>query len=143
MLRRALLVLAVFFAAFFTALPAGAQEITEEAPAVAPVAVLELSSFTVLVITSLLIPFLTGLATRLQATATVKQIVTAFISAIVGIVTTSTQVDGTAVISLATLQYAMLAFFIATVGYLGLYKPHQADAKLTPDRGILKLGPIG
>ena len=119
-----------------TAATAAAQVIENEDTAVAPVATLTLSAFTVLVVTSLLIPLATGLVTKLQASPTVKQIVTAAISAAVGIVTTSTQADGTAVISLATVQYALLAFAIATVGYLGLYRPHQTNAKLGPNMGV-------
>lgn len=113
-----------------------AEDIPNDATAVAPVATLTLNAFTVLVITSLLIPLATGLVTKLAASATVKQIITAAISTVVGVVTTSTQVDGTAVVSLATVQYALLAFAIATVGYLGLYKPHQANAKLAPNTGL-------
>lgn len=130
-------------AILFTPAVAFAQEIQGEDTAVAPVATLTLSAFSVLVLTSLLIPTLTGLVTRLNATATVKQIITALISTIAGVVTTASQIDGTAVISLATLQYAVLSFLIATVGYLGLYKPHQADEKLGPDIGIKTIGPIG
>lgn len=113
-----------------------AQEIPNDAPAVAPVAGLKLSEFTVLVITSLLIPLATGLITKISASATVKQIVTLALATVVGIVTTSTQVDGTAIISLTTLQYALLSFAIAVVSYLGLYKPHDANAKLAPNAGI-------
>lgn len=136
-MRRFMLAAAVLLAALIVpATYAGAQAIPNDATAVAPVASLTLSAFTVLIVTSLLIPLATGLLTKLQASATVKQVLTAAISAVVGIVTTSTQADGTAVISLATVQYALLAFAIATVGYLGLYKPHQANAKLAPNVGL-------
>ena len=130
-------------ALLFAPAAALAQEIENSDTAVAPVAGLHLDEFTVLIITSLLIPFLTGLATKVNAPASVKQIITAAISAIVGVVTTSTQVDGTAIISLTTVQYALLSFAIATVGYLGLYKPHDLDAKLAPDSGLERIGPIG
>lgn len=137
-MRRFLLAAAIALAALLGpgAAMAAAEDIPNDATAVAPVATLTLSAFTVLVVTSLLIPLATGLVTKLAASATVKQIITAAISAVVGIVTTSTEADGTAVISLATLQYALLAFAIATVGYLGLYKPHQANAKLAPNTGV-------
>lgn len=122
--------------AFTSWAAAGPAPIEDEATAIAPVATLTLSEFTVLVIISLLIPLATGLVTKLQASATVKQVVTAAISTVVGIVTTSTQADGTAVVSLATVQYALLTFAIATVGYLGLYRPHDANAKLAPNSGL-------
>lgn len=112
------------------AVHAGAQEITDDTTAVAPVASLELSAFTVLVITSLLIPVATGIASRWIHSTTGLQIFTAAVSGISGAVTTSTQLDGTAVVSLATLQYALLAFLVATAGYLGIYRPHNANAKL-------------
>lgn len=136
-MRKCLIAAAIVLAALLgPAAIAGAQEIPNDATAVAPVATLTLSAFTVLVITSLLIPVATGLLTKLQATATVKQVITAAIAAVVGIITTSSQADGTAVISLATVQYALLAFAIATVGYLGIYKPHALDAKLAPNAGL-------
>lgn len=137
-MRRFLLAAAIALAALLgpAATMAAAEDIPNDATAVAPVATLTLNAFTVLVVTSLLIPLATGLVTKLAASATVKQIITAAISAVVGVVTTSTQVDGTAVVSLTTVQYALLAFAIATVGYLGLYKPHQANAKLAPNAGV-------
>lgn len=136
-IRQAITLIAVALAALLAApgIAAG-QEIQNDTTAVAPVASLTLSAFTVLVITSLLIPLATGIITKVHASALVKQICTAAIAAAVGIVTTSTQADGTAVISLATVQYALLAFAIATVGYLGLYKPHDTNAKLAPDIGV-------
>lgn len=139
-MRRFLLAAALALATIF-ALPgvALAQEIENDATAVAPVAGLHLDEFTVLIITSLLIPLATGLITKVSASPTVKQILTALISTAVAIVTTSTQVDGTAIVSLATVQYALLSFAIATVGYLGLYKPHDANAKLAPDKGLERL----
>lgn len=143
MLRRSMLALVAallaLMAVIATPVVAFAQEIENDATAVAPVAGLHLDEFTVLIITSLLIPLATGLITKLSASATVKQILTALISTAVAIVTTSTQVDGTAIVSLATVQYALLSFAIATVGYLGLYKPHDANAKLAPDAGVDRL----
>lgn len=137
MLRRALLVLAVFLAAFFTATGVAAgQEIPNDAPAVAPVAELTLNAFGVLVISSFLIPLATGLITKLSASATIKQVVTLILSALTGVITTSTQVDGTAVISMTTVQYSLLSLGIAIVSYLGIYAPHDANQKLAPEVGL-------
>lgn len=137
MIRKFLLAgLIAFGVLLLGAAPALAQEIPNDAPAVAPVASLELNEFTVLVITSLLIPLATGLITKLSASATVKQIVTLALATAVGVITTGTQVDGTAIISLTTVQYALLSFAIAVVSYLGLYKPHDANAKLAANTGI-------
>lgn len=118
--------------------PAGAQEVPQagDAPAVAPVEVLTLSAFMVLVLTSFLIPLATGLVTKLNASATVKQVVTLVLSAVTGLVTTATQADGTAVISATSAQYALLSLGIAIVSYLGVYQPHGANTRLAPHRGI-------
>ena len=132
----AVLLVALFGLIGTDAIMAGAQEIENDATAVAPTAALTLSAFTVLIVTSLLIPVATGLLTKAAASATVHQIVTAVISTIAGIITTSTQLDGTAVISLTTVQYAGLAFLIATAGYLGIYRPHDTNAKLVPEVGF-------
>ena len=113
-----------------------AQEIPNDAPAVAPVASLTLSAFLVLVLTSFLIPAATGLLTKVNASATVKQVVTLILSALNGLVITSTLADGTALISAATAQYALLSLGIAIVSYLGIYKPHDANSKLMPDAGL-------
>lgn len=137
MLRRALLVIAVFLAAFFTATGVAAgQEIPNDAPAVAPAAAITLNAFLVLAVTSFLIPVATGLLTRAAASVTLKQVVTLVLAAISGIVTTSTQVDGTAVISATTAQYALLSLGIAITSYLGIWKPHAINAKLAPEAGV-------
>lgn len=130
------LVAVTLFAVLIGPAIAGAQDIQNDATAVAPTAALTLSAFTVLVITSLLIPVATGLLTKAAASPTVHQIVTALISIVAGVITTNTQLDGTAVVSLVTLQYAGLAFLIATAGYLGIYRPHDTNAKLVPDVGF-------
>lgn len=134
------LITALFIAATFLTLvfssPLAAQEITNDETAVAPVGVLSLSTFTVVVVTSFLIPAVTGLLTKVSASATVKQIVTLVLAAINGLIVTNTQADGTALISLTTLQYAVLSLAIAIVSYLGIYKPHDANAKLAPNLGL-------
>lgn len=137
MLRRLLLACtAVFAVLMLAASPAFAQEIPNDAPAVEPVASLTLGAFVVVVVTSFLIPAATGILTKVSASTTVKQVVTLALSTLNGIVVTSTQADGTALISLATAQYALLSLGIAIVSYLGIYKPHDANAKLAPTNGI-------
>lgn len=121
--------------------PAGAamaQEVppADQAQAVAPVAALTLNAFFVLVLTSFLIPLAVGLLTKLQASPTVKQVLTLVLSSITGLVTTATQADGTAVISATSAQYALLALGIAIVSYLGVYKPQGANARLAPNSGL-------
>lgn len=136
-LLQAVAVLAVaLFAVLLTPVAVFAQEIPNDAPAVAPVASLTLSAFVVLVVTSFLIPLATGILTKLAASPTVKQVVTLILSAINGLVVTSTQADGTALLSLATAQYTLLSLGIAIVSYLGIYKPHDVNAKLAPEAGF-------
>ena len=120
------------------AVAAVAQEVppADQAPAVAPAAALTLSAFFVLVLTSFLIPLAVGLLTKLNASPTVKQVLTLVLSSITGLVTTATQADGTAVISATSAQYALLALGIAIVSYLGIYKPQGANARLAPNSGL-------
>lgn len=120
------------------AVAAIAQEVppADEAVALAPAAALTLSAFFVLVLTSFLIPLAVGLLTKLQASATVKQVLTLVLSAVTGLVTTATQADGTAVISASSAQYALLALGVAIVSYLGVYKPQDANARLAPTVGF-------
>lgn len=134
---------AAFLLLFMFVAPASAQEYTGDSNALAPVGAFELDAFTVVLITSALIPFVVGLVTKANASATVKQLVLLVVSAVSGVIQTSTQADGTAWISFTTLQYTALSLFIAIVSYLGLYKPHDANARLLPNVGIAKLWPGG
>lgn len=93
-------------------------------------------SFTVLLVISLVIPFLTGVVTKVSASAGVKQVCTLVLSAAAGLIVTATQLDGTAVISKEAALNAALALGIAIVSYLGLYKPHDVNAKLAPTKGF-------
>lgn len=141
MLRRLLCAFALVFAFLQTPVIgfhaiAGAQDITDNATAVAPVASLTLSAFTVLVLSSFLIPVVNGLLVRSGASTVVKQIVAAFLSTIAGLLTTYTQLDGTAMLSLATLQYAMLSWLVAAAGYLAVFKPLGTNDQLLPNRGL-------
>lgn len=115
---------------------AGAQEITPDAPSVAPEAALTLSEWTVYAIVTLAIPIAVGLLTRSNASARAKHIATLFFSTVTALIVTHTQVDGTAVISLTTLKYTGGTFLVATFTYLGVYKPYDLNAKLLPNRGF-------
>lgn len=136
-MRRFMFGVAIVLAAIIgPAAIAGAQAIENDTTAIAPVASLTLSAFVVLVLVSFLIPVAVGLITKSTASATVKQVVLLVLSAVTGLVTTATQADGTAVISLTSVQYALLALGIAITSYLGIYKPHDTNAKLAPNAGI-------
>lgn len=86
-------------------------------------------------IIGLVIPFLTGLLTKLNASATVKQVVTIVLAGVSALIVSST-VGEEAVISWETLGYAALGWLVAVLSYLGLYQPHNLNAKTAPDKGI-------
>jgi hypothetical protein len=86
-------------------------------------------------IVGLIIPFITGLLTKINASATVKQVVTIVLSGVSALIVAST-VGEEAVISWETLGYAALGWLVAVLSYLGLYAPHNVNAKLAPDKGL-------
>jgi len=94
------------------------------------------SAFLVTMIVSYLIPLATALITKLSASALVKQLVTAFLSAVTGFLTVSAGANGTAVFSAQSVLFAALSFAIANISYLSIFKPHDADAKILPTAGI-------
>lgn len=95
-----------------------------------------LSAFWVLIIGMLLIPVATGLITKANASATVKQIVTLVISAVVSIISISRQETGIAVVSWNTVVLIVVQTLAAIATYLGVYKPHELNAKTAPAVGI-------
>ena len=92
----------------------------------------------VTIIVSHLTPILTGLLTRINASASAKQVVAAFLSAVTGLVASSTLADGTAVFSTSTLTLAAIAFVANQTAYLGLYRPHSANSYLLPNSGVVR-----
>jgi hypothetical protein len=99
---------------------------------------LTIPALLVTIIVSYLTPILTGLLTRIDASASTKQFVAAVLSAVTGLVASSTLADGTAVFSTSTLTLAAIAFLANQTAYLGLYRPHGANSYLLPNIGIVK-----
>lgn len=95
-----------------------------------------LSALVVTMIVSYLIPAITALLTKASASVGVKQFVTALLAALNGVVVTATQIDGTAVISKQAAVLALGSFIAAQASYVGLYKPHDANAKIAPAKGL-------
>lgn len=93
-------------------------------------------SFTVLLLMSLVIPVITGIVVKSGANATWKQVITLVLSAIAGLITTATQLDGTAVISKESALNAALSLGIAITTYLGIYRPHNLNDGLAPTKGL-------
>ena len=97
---------------------------------------IQFDAFTVTALVSLAIPVLTGLLTKINAAPAVKQVVTIVLAAINTLIVQSTLADGTAVISKENGLLWAVSTGIAITSYLGIYKPHDANAKLSPDTGF-------
>ena len=97
---------------------------------------MELTATHVLLIVSVAIPFLTGLITRANASATLKQVVTLTLAAANALVVANTAADGGAVLTDSILLDAGVSWFVAVTSYLGLYKPHDANSRIVPNVGI-------
>lgn len=97
---------------------------------------IQFDAFTVTALISLVIPVLTGLVTKVTAAPAVKQVVTIVLAAVNTLVVNATLADGTAVISKETGLLWAVSTGIAITSYLGLYKPHDANTKLSPQSGI-------
>ena len=96
-----------------------------------------LSSFTVVVISGLLIPVLTGFLTKLVASAQTKSLVALIQSILAGVIATATSPDGTAVFSQALIQNTVLTIAIQLAMYIGVYKPIvDINARALPNVGL-------
>lgn len=85
---------------------------------------------------SLVIPVGTGLATRSNASASVKQAVTVILSGISGVIVTATTTSGVAIISVETFVVAAIGWAIAIASYNGVYEPHHLNEHTAPNVGI-------
>lgn len=97
---------------------------------------LDLSPTTVIILISVVIPFVTGLLTKLEASTTLKQCVTIVLTAANALIVTATMADGTAVLSQESLTNFAISTVIALLTYLGFMQPHNTNAKLAPGAGI-------
>lgn len=97
-----------------------------------------LSAFIVTLVVGYVIPLLTALLTKLNASKELKQLVTAALAAANGFLVTATQQDGTALFSKQSLLFAILSFITANAGYVYYGKPHNIDARLAPNVGLGK-----
>lgn len=74
------------------------------------------------------LPILVGLVTKLNAASWVKGVSLLFLSAVTGLISTSTTLDGTAVFSKESLILALIAWVTAVATYFGLLKPAEVTA---------------
>jgi len=95
-----------------------------------------ISALLVSLLVSVVIPAAVALLTKLAAAVWLKQGVAAVLAAVTGLLTTATQLDGTAVISKASVVLALGTFLASQAAYLGLYRPHDANAIIAPGVGL-------
>lgn len=107
-----------------------AQQITEVTSQI------EFDAFTVTALVSLIIPVLTGFLTKLNAPTTLKQAITIVLAAVNTLIVDATVGDGGAIITKENGLLWAVSTAIAVFSYLGYYKPHEANAKLNPDKGL-------
>jgi hypothetical protein len=97
---------------------------------------IKISALIVAVVAGYVIPIITSLLTHVDATAGIKQFVTALLSAVSAFLTSVTLADGSAVFSYETLLFAVLGFISAQVAYVGFWKPHALNTRIAPEFGI-------
>lgn len=90
----------------------------------------------VTVILGLLIPLLTGLITKANASATIKQIVTLTLAAATTLISRAVIESGEALFTQELLIEAGMTWGIAIGSYLGIYKPHEINDSLAPTTGL-------
>lgn len=95
-----------------------------------------LSAWLVTLISTFIIPIITGLLTKYNAGVGLKQFVTAVLSAVAGLVSNGIQPDGSATFSKETLVLVLTTFIVTQATYLGIYKPFDLNAKTAPNAGV-------
>lgn len=96
-----------------------------------------LSPVLVRAIVALVIPVVTGLFTKLQASASVKATVAFVLSGVASLIMQATTGDGSALLTQKLLVDWAITFGMQLAAYLGLLKPvAEINTKLIPDRGI-------
>ena len=83
-----------------------------------------------------LLPLVVALVTKSTASVGLKQFVSALAAAATGLIVTSTELDGTALISKPAALLAVTAFLASQAAYVGQWKPHAIDARIAPNIGI-------
>jgi hypothetical protein len=95
-----------------------------------------LSAFLVTLLVSHIIPLFTSLITKAHASTTVKQIATAFLSAIAAFITSATTLDGTAIFSTQSAVLALATFAFSQLSYVAIFKPRGINAYIAPSFGF-------
>jgi len=85
--------------------------------------VLVLDAQIVVIVTALVIPFAVSLITKIHAPSWLKAVLAAVLSIVSGVIAVGTQMDGTALISKATVVAAVIAWITQGTAYARLLKP--------------------
>lgn len=93
-----------------------------------------LSAMWLTIISGLVIPFLVGLATKLNASTGLKGLLTILLAAAAGVL--QSVVGDQGVITDQTLLNAGMTLGVSTLMFFNLYSPLNIDAKLAPDSGL-------
>ena len=96
--------------------------------------VLTLATGWVTLLSGLVIPLVTGLITKLDASVGTKSIITILLSAAAGIAATVVNEGG--ILTTDTLLNALVTWGLALGAFYGLYSPFNTDARLAPDFGL-------
>jgi hypothetical protein len=136
---RAMLILCV------TAYMASSVAVAHAAPVgddVNSVASIQISSLTVQLILSMVIPLVVGLLTKISTSSGVKAVLMLVLNAVQTLIVQATMADGTAIIDQSTFIAWALALVVSVATYFGVYKPlnitsSTPDGKLAPNSGPL------
>jgi hypothetical protein len=96
--------------------------------------ILTLTTGWVTLLSGAVIPLITGLVTKLEASTGVKSLVTIVLAAVAAILTAVVQDGG--VFTTATLIDGVAVWGLALLSFYGIWSPLGTDAKLAPGTGI-------
>lgn len=85
---------------------------------------------------SFVIPALVALLTKITASSALKQILSALLAAVTGLIVAATTIDGHAEIRGPAVLLALGAFISAQATYVAVYRPHGLNAALAPGVGL-------
>jgi uncharacterized membrane protein len=97
-----------------------------------------IDAFLVTVLLSLVIPVLVSALTKAAAPDWVKDVANLILTGVAALITTATQVDGTAVISWVTFREWALALAISIAMYVKVWKAVGLNDRMLPNIGLGK-----
>lgn len=95
-----------------------------------------ISPFLTTLIVGHILPLLTALVTKQVASTSVKQLVTAGLSAISAFIVQATTIDGSSVFTGEAALLALATFITANASYLYFWAPRAINSKVLPDKGF-------